>query len=51
MAPKSPLFGGEYGINLGLLSALNTKYITYNAGLVIPGLTSVFYGFQWWNGV
>lgn len=44
MAPKSPLFGGEYGINLGLLSALNTKYITYNAGLVIPGLTSVFTG-------
>ncbi len=44
MAPQSPLFGGQYGINLGLLSALNTKYITYNPGLVIPGLTPVFTG-------
>ncbi len=44
MAPQSPLFGGQYGINLGLLSALNTKYITYNPGLIIPGLTPVFTG-------
>jgi hypothetical protein len=44
MASNSPLFGGDYGINLGLLSALNTKYITYNSGLSIPGLTPVFTG-------
>jgi hypothetical protein len=44
MAPQSPLFGGEFGLNLGLLSALNTKYITYNSGIVIPGLTPVFTG-------
>ncbi len=43
-AANSPLFGGEYGINLGLLSVLNTKYITYNPGLVIPGLRPVFTG-------
>jgi len=42
LATNSPLFGGDFGINLGLLSVLNTKYITYNPGLVIPGLTPVF---------
>ena len=47
--PKS-IITGEYGINLGLLSALmNTRFITYNQ-LVIPGLTSVFQGSKW-NGV
>lgn len=42
MAARSPIFGGQYGLNLGLLSALNTRYITYNPGLVIPGITPVF---------
>jgi len=42
MAANSPLFGGQFGINIALLSALNTKYITYNPGLVIPGLTPVY---------
>lgn len=42
MATQSPIFGGQYGINLGLLSVLNTRYITYSPGLVIPGLTPVF---------
>lgn len=44
MANPNPLFGGAVGINLGLLEALNTKYITYNPGLSFSGLTPVFQG-------
>ncbi len=44
MAQDGPLFSGPSGINLGLLALLNTKYITYNQPLGIPGLTPVFRG-------
>lgn len=42
LATNGPLFGGPFGINLGLLRVLNTKYITYQPGLNIPGITPVF---------
>lgn len=44
MATNSPLFGGSAGINLGLLEVLNTRYLTYNPGINISGLTPVFTG-------
>ncbi len=44
MAQGEPIFGGQYGINLDLLAVLNTKYITYNQGLQVPGLTPVYSG-------
>ncbi|MBO6523483.1 MAG: YfhO family protein [Balneolaceae bacterium] len=40
----NPLFSGQFGINLDLLAMLNAKYITYSAGLNIPGLTPAFNG-------
>lgn len=40
----NPLYSGQFGINLDLLAMLNAKYITYSAGLNIPGLTPVFNG-------
>ncbi len=43
-AEGNPVFGGPFGINLGLLEMLNSKFITYSAGLNIPGLTPVFNG-------
>lgn len=39
-----PLFKGSGGLNLELLGALNIKYITYQPGLAMPGLTQVFAG-------
>lgn len=39
-----PLFKGNAGLNLDLLGALNIKYLTYQRGLAIPGLTPVFNG-------
>lgn len=39
-----PLFKGQYGLNMGLLRLLNIKYLTYQAGLRLPGLTPVFQG-------
>lgn len=44
MKSGEPMFGGQFGINLDLLSVLNTKYITYNPGLQIPGVTPVYSG-------
>lgn len=44
IADQSPLYSGSLGINLDLLAMLNAKYITYPAGLNIPGLTPVFNG-------
>ena len=41
-ANGGPLFKGNAGLNLDLLGALNIKYITYQQGLNIPGLTPVF---------
>lgn len=43
-ANGGPLFKGNAGLNLDLLGALNIKYITYQQGLSIPGLTPVFNG-------
>lgn len=40
----NPLYSGQFGINLELLAMLNAKYITYSAGLSIPGLSPVFNG-------
>ncbi len=31
------IFVGEFGINVGVLNMLNTKYLTYGPGLSIPG--------------
>ncbi len=39
-----PLFKGSTGLNLELLGALNIKYINYQPGLQVPGLTPVFNG-------
>ncbi|GAB5410857.1 MAG: YfhO family protein [Balneolaceae bacterium] len=39
-----PLFKGNGGLNLELLGALNIKYVTYQQGLAMPGLTQVFAG-------
>lgn len=39
-----PLYKGSGGLNLNLLGALNIKYINYQPGLQIPGLTQVFSG-------
>ncbi|MCR9133740.1 MAG: YfhO family protein [bacterium] len=44
LAQGEPMFGGQYGINLDLLAVLNTKYITYNPGLQVPGVTPVYSG-------
>lgn len=44
MKSGEPMFGGQFGINLDLLAVLNTKYITYNPGLQIPGVTPVYSG-------
>ncbi len=44
IAESNPLYSGPYGINLGLLEMLNTKYLTYTQGLSIPGLAPVFNG-------
>ena len=42
MTDNNPVFSGPAGINIDLLAMLNTKYITYNQPLGIPGLTPVF---------
>ncbi len=39
-----PLYKGQGGLNLNLLGALNIKYVNYQPGLQIPGLTQVFSG-------
>ncbi len=44
MKSGEPMFGGPFGINLDLLAVLNTKYITYNPGLQIPGVIPVYSG-------
>jgi hypothetical protein len=43
-APGGPLYTSSGGLNLNLLGALNIKYINYQAGLAISGLTPVFNG-------
>lgn len=44
MSNQGPLFAGPTGINLDLLSMLNTKYLTYSPGLSFPGLSQAFQG-------
>ena len=39
-----PLYKGKGGLNLNLLGALNIKYINYQPGLQIQGLTQVYSG-------
>jgi hypothetical protein len=41
-----PLYKGNGGLNLPLLGALNIRYITYQPGLNIEGLTQVYQGNQ-----
>ncbi|MFY0684003.1 MAG: YfhO family protein [Balneola sp.] len=43
-SPGGPLYQGSAGLNLNLLGALNIKYINYQQGLQVPGLTPVFNG-------
>lgn len=42
MTDNNPVFAGPTGLNIELLAMLNTKYLTYNQPLGIPGLTPVF---------
>lgn len=42
--PSNPLFTGEYGLNVELLALMNTRFITYNQPLSIPGLTTEYQG-------
>lgn len=42
LGDENLLFSGPFGINLELLRLLNTKYVTYQPGLNISGLTPVF---------
>ena len=46
MRNDNPLFAGDGGINLDLLAVLNTKFLTFNSGLNLPGITPVFQGQQ-----
>ncbi len=36
------IFVGDFGLNIGLMSMLNTKYLTYAAGLELPGFEPVY---------
>lgn len=35
------IFVGDFGLNVGLLNMLNTKYLTYTSGLILPGFEPV----------
>jgi uncharacterized membrane protein YfhO len=35
------IFVGDFGLNIALMSMLNTKYLTYSAGMELPGFTPV----------
>jgi hypothetical protein len=35
------IFVGDFGLNIGLMNMLNTKYLTYNEGLELPGFMPV----------
>lgn len=43
-SPSGPLYQGTAGLNLNLLGALNIKYINYQPGLQVQGLTPAFNG-------
>jgi hypothetical protein len=35
------IFVGDFGLNIGLMNMLNTKYLTYGPGLALPGFEPV----------